>query len=288
MVASMTAFGRAEDKGDWGRAVWEIRTVNHRYLEINMRLPEELRVLEGTVREHISGRLGRGKIDCYLRFDSEEAASTELYINETLADKLIQACSVINSKLTTTAPVTPIEVLRWPGVMLREPPDPEALSQPLMDLLQTTLDQVVDTRQREGSKLAAMIEERCATAAGMVSELRGRLPEIIESLRQRLIKKAEELRVEIERERLDQELLLLAQRFDVAEELDRLETHIAEIRNIMSKDGQIGRRLDFLMQELNREANTLGAKTAHMDYSNTSVELKVLIEQMREQIQNIE
>lgn len=288
MIASMTAFGRGEDKGDWGRAVWEIRTVNHRYLEINMRLPEDLRVLEGAVRASVNARLGRGKVDCNLRFDAEEATDSELHINHALADKLIQACGTINDKLSSPASVTPIEVLRWPGVILREPPDPEALSQPLMALLQSTLDQVVDTREREGAKLAVLIEERCAAAADIVVQLRNRLPEIIESLRERLIKKAEELRIEIDRERLDQELLLLAQRFDVAEELDRLDTHISEIRNRLKQGGPIGRRLDFLMQELNREANTLGAKTAHMDYSNTSVELKVLIEQMREQIQNIE
>ncbi|MCS3903641.1 uncharacterized protein (TIGR00255 family) [Methylohalomonas lacus] len=284
----MTAFGRAEDQGDWGRAVWEIRSVNHRYLEVSMRLPEDLRVLETAVRERINARLGRGKIDCYLRFETEETADSELCINAALADKLIQACATINGKLPASEPVTAIDVLRWPGVIQRQPPDPEALGKPLLALLETTLDQVVDTREREGAKLAALIEERCATATGMVAELRGRLPEIIAGLRERLVKKAEELRVEIERDRLDQELLLLAQRFDVSEELDRLDTHIAEIRNILSKGGQVGRRLDFLMQELNREANTLGAKTAHMDYSNTSVELKVLIEQMREQIQNIE
>ena len=287
MVASMTAFGRSEDKGAWGRAIWEIRSVNHRYLEVSPRLPEDLRALESQVRERIAARLGRGKVDCYLRFDAEEAASSELTINDELADKLIQACDSIGSKLPTSTP-TALDILRWPGVIQREPPDPEALSEPLMALLDSTLDQLVEAREREGDKLGRMIEERCAAAAEMVGGLRERLPEIMAGLRERLTKRAEELQVELERERLDQELVLLAQRYDVAEELDRLETHLAEIRNILQKDGPIGRRLDFLMQELNREANTLGAKTAHIDYSNTSVELKVLIEQMREQIQNIE
>lgn len=288
MVASMTAFGRAEAKGEWGHAIWEIRTVNHRYLEVGMRLPEDLRVLEGAIREQIATRMQRGKVDCYLRFDADEASDTELYVNHDLAQKLIQSCGIIQEKLPESTPVTPLDILRWPGVIQRSPPDPEVLSQPLMALLNETLDQVIDTRQREGQKLATLIEERCDTATQLVGELRKRLPEIIEGLRERLMKKAEELRIEIERERLDQELLLLAQRFDVAEELDRLESHIAEIRRVLNNGGQIGRRLDFLMQELNREANTLGAKTAHIDYSNTSVELKVLIEQMREQIQNIE
>ncbi len=287
MVASMTAFGRGEDKGDWGRAIWEVRSVNHRYLEVSPRLPEDLRILENAVRERVAARLGRGKIDCSLRFDAEEATATDLTINHDLAQKLIQACDVISEKLPTSTP-TPLDILRWPGVVQREPPDPETLSQPLMALLDSTLDQLVETREREGDKLATMIEERCARAAEMVTELRDRLPEIMTALRERLLKRAEELQIELERERLDQELVLLAQRYDVAEELDRLDTHIAEIRRILKKDGPVGRRLDFLMQELNREANTLGAKTAHIDYSNTSVELKVLIEQMREQIQNIE
>lgn len=288
MVASMTAFGRAETKGEWGRAIWEIRSVNHRYLEVNLRLPEELRSLEGTLREQIAARIGRGKVDCSLRFDAEEATVAELYIKHDLAEKLIQACDTINGKLPACTPVTAIDILRWPGVIEHNPPDPETLSQPLLALLNETLDHVSQAREREGGKLATLVEERCETAAGIVAELRQRLPEIIDSLRQRLIKKAEELRIEMERERLDQEMLILAQRFDVAEEIDRLESHINEIRRILKTDGPIGRRLDFLMQELNREANTLGAKTAHIDYSNTSVELKVLIEQMREQIQNIE
>jgi len=288
MVASMTAYGRSETSGDWGRAIWEIRSVNHRYLEVNPRLPEDLRILESTVRERIAARLNRGKIDCTLRFDAEEAAATDLCVNQDLADKLIRACETIGARLPDSTPVTPLDILRWPGVIRRDPPDPEALSGPLMELLDNTLDQIDKARRREGEKLGAMIEERCDSAATMVAELRERLPEIMDSLRQRLMKRAEELHIELERERLDQELVLLAQRFDVAEELDRLETHINEIRRILKQDGPVGRRLDFLMQELNREANTLGSKTAHMDYSNTSVELKVLIEQMREQIQNIE
>lgn len=288
MIASMTAFGRREAKGDWGRAVWEIRSVNHRYLEVNLRLPEDLRTLESTVRERIAAQIGRGKIDCTLRFDAEEATTTELIINQDLAQKLLHACETIGAGQPGYTPPAPIDILRWPGVIQRDPPDPEALRQPLLDLLDETLHSVVDTRKREGEKLAAMVIDRCNNAMTIVGELQQRLPEIMDSLRQRLTRRADELKIEIERERLDQELLLLAQRFDVAEELDRLVTHLNEITRVLDKGGPVGRRLDFLMQELNREANTLGSKTAHLDYSNTAVELKVLIEQMREQIQNIE
>jgi uncharacterized protein (TIGR00255 family) len=288
MVASMTAFGRREAKDDWGRAVWEIRSVNHRYLEISLRLPEDLRMLETTVRERISAHVGRGKIDCTLRFDAEEATSSKLPINRDLAQKLLQACETIGAGLPGYTPPAPIDILRWPGVIQRDPPDPEALRQPLLDLLDETLQNVVETREREGDKLATLVIDRCNNAKVIVSELQQRLPEIMDSLRQRLSRRAEELKIEIERERLDQELLLLAQRFDVAEELDRLVTHLDEIIRVLNRGGPVGRRLDFLMQELNREANTLGSKTAHLDYSNTAVELKVLIEQMREQVQNIE
>ncbi|MEX2517604.1 MAG: YicC/YloC family endoribonuclease, partial [Gammaproteobacteria bacterium] len=282
MVASMTAFGRSEAKGDWGRAVWEIRSVNHRYLELGLRLPEDLRILEGTVRERISARIGRGKVDCSLRFDADEAVGGELLVNHEFAGKLIQASEQIAERMPGAAAATPLDILRWPGVLLRDPPDPESLSKPLMDLLDQTLDAVIENREREGKKLAELIGERCTTAQQLVTQLRKQLPDILTNIRERLIKKAEELRIEIERERLDQELLLLAQRYDVAEELDRFETHLTEIQHVLGQSGQIGRRLDFLMQELNREANTLGSKTAHIDYSNTSVDLKVLIEQMRE------
>lgn len=288
MVASMTAFGRREASGDWGRAVWEIRSVNHRYLEVTVRLPEDLRILETPVRERIAARIGRGKVDCTLRFDAEEATTSELHINHELAKKLIQACDTIGAGFPAYSQPAPIDILRWPGVIQRNPPDPEALSQPLMDLLDNTLQSVVETRNREGERLATLVNDRCQSAMDRAKTLRERLPEILDSLRERLMKRAEELRIELERERLDQELLLLAQRYDVAEELDRLDAHLDEIARVLKDTGPIGRRLDFLMQELNREANTLGSKTAHLDYSNTSVELKVLIEQMREQIQNIE
>lgn len=288
MVASMTAFGRREASGDWGRAVWEIRSVNHRYLEVNVRLPEDLRSLETLARERVAACVGRGKVDCTLRFDADEAAATELHINRELAQKLLNACEMIGAGLPGYTPPAPIDILRWPGVIQRDPPDPEALSQPLLDLLDDTLQSVVETRNREGEKLAVLVQDRCRDAKDRAKALRERLPEILDSLRERLTRRADELRIELERERLDQELLLLTQRYDVAEELDRLDTHLDEISRVLNQNGPIGRRLDFLMQELNREANTLGSKTAHLDYSNTSVELKVLIEQMREQIQNIE
>lgn len=286
MIASMTAFARLEDSGDWGRAIWEIRTVNHRYLEIGLRLPDDLRVLENKIRELISVKVQRGKVDCNLRYEPDEARMGDITINRVLAEKLISAAQAL--PLSGQETINPIDILRWPGVINRETPDAEAVGGPLLALLDATMNQVIENRLREGEKLAALLLERCNTAAACVKSTRERLPEIIESIRARIISRSMELAAEIDQERLEQEMVILVQKLDVAEELDRLETHIEEVRRILTTAEAKGRRLDFLMQEMNREANTLGSKAGSIDVSNASVELKVLIEQMREQIQNIE
>ncbi len=286
MIASMTAFARLEDSGDWGRAIWEIRTVNHRYLEIGMRIPEDLRILEGKIRERISARLQRGKVDCNLRYEPDENAAGDITINRALAEKLIAAAE----SLTIAGPTTlsPMDILRWPGVLNKESPDAEIIGEPLLALLDKSIDIIVETRQREGEKLASMILERCDAATRCVTATRAKLPGIIETIRERIISRARELATDIDNDRLEQEMVILVQKLDVAEELDRLEAHIGEVRRILETEEAKGRRLDFLMQEMNREANTLGSKAGSVDVSNASVELKVLIEQMREQIQNIE
>ena len=288
MIASMTAFGRTEETVENGHILWEIRSVNHRYLEISTRLPEDFRMLEATIREHISNRIKRGKIDCTLRFESIDTANKELSLNKELMAALIKSAEVVQSELKSSDNINPVEILRWPGVINRETLDPETVGEPLLKQLDVTLDILIETRQREGEKLKSIILERCASACKIVEDLHKKLPAIIDSLRKRLLTKAQELSIEIDSERLEQELLLLIQKHDVDEELGRLETHIDEVRRVLEGSGPIGRRLDFLMQELNREANTLGSKTAHVDSSNASVDLKVLIEQMREQVQNIE
>ncbi|HKK15089.1 MAG TPA: YicC/YloC family endoribonuclease [Gammaproteobacteria bacterium] len=288
MTASMTAFGRTEYDGDAGHIIWEIRTVNHRYLEISLRLPEELRNLESRIREQISARISRGKVDCTLRFEAVISGSQGLTINPDLVTALLESANTIMTSIPEPAPINAIDILRWPGVITQKTPDPEVIGKLLLEQLDKTLDIVLDTRRREGEKLRTIVLERCDSALALVREIKRRLPEIMSLMREKLLGRAQELEMDLDVERLEQEVLLLAQKYDVAEEMDRLEMHIVEVRCVLDSDEPVGRRLDFLMQELNREANTLGSKSAHYDYSNASVELKVLIEQMREQIQNIE
>jgi uncharacterized protein (TIGR00255 family) len=286
MTASMTAFARLEETGDWGRAIWEIRTVNHRYLDISLRLPEELRMLENAVREQISSTIKRGKVDCNLRYEADEAGIDNLPVNSTFAEKLIQTAESLS--IRNPAPVNPLDILRWPGVMDRQAVDTENLARHILAVLDKSLQSLLESRRREGAKLQTMLLDRCDLAIAQIHGIREKLPEISAKIRERYIRKANELKLELDPERLEQEMLILAQKMDIAEELDRLDTHIEEVKRVLSQNVPVGRRLDFLMQEMNREANTLGSKAANVDMSNVSIELKVLIEQMREQIQNIE
>jgi uncharacterized protein (TIGR00255 family) len=288
MTASMTAYGRTEETNETGHITWEIRSVNHRYLEVNIRLPEELRMLEAKIREHISSKLKRGKVDCSLRFGADEISGDGLSINTELTNSLVKTAESIQSSMANPAALNAMDVLRWPGVINRDILDAESISAPLLKQLDITLDSVVEMRLGEGKKLQAMILERCDNIVVLLQSFRKKLPEIQQMLRDRLTQKSRELDIELDKDRLEQEILLLVQKSDVAEELDRLDAHLEEVRQVLHKNEPVGRRLDFLMQELNREANTLGSKAANLNYTNTSVDLKVLIEQMREQIQNIE
>ncbi len=288
MIKSMTSYGRTEHSGDWGEASCEIRTVNHRYLEMSLRMPEELRFLEQKIRDRISNKLKRGKIDCNIRFAHKETSNDTLPINEELLAKVIETAEATSSKLNTVSPLNPLELLRWPGVLDRDVPDPEEIATPIFELIDKTLDAVIETREREGEKIRSMVLERCARSKEIVSNVRELMPTILENIREKLLQRAQELSSEFNLDRLEQELLLLAQKMDVAEEIDRLDAHIEEVSRVLDQKGPVGRRLDFLMQEMNRESNTLGSKSAHLDTTNSSVDLKVLIEQMREQIQNIE
>ena len=282
----MTAFARLEDSGAWGRAIWEIRTVNHRYLEIGIRIPEDLRILESKIRERVSARLQRGKVDCSLRYEPDENSAGDITINRRLAEQLIASAESLT--LAGPASINIMDILRWPGVFNKESPDADTIGGPLLALLDATIGILLETRHREGEKLAGLVEERCNAATRCITETRSKLPEITAAIRERILARARELATEIDRDRLEQEMVILAQKLDVAEQLDRLEAHIGEVRRILQTEEAKGRRLDFLMQEMNREANTLGSKAGSIDISNASVELKVLIEQMREQIQNIE
>lgn len=289
MIRSMTAFAREESQLEWGRAWWEIRSVNHRYLEVNLRLPEELRGLDTRVRERISQHARRGKIDCNLRFEAGKGTDPRIQINQPLAEQILHAAKQIKSLAPDDlcAPSC-MDILRWPGVLELPTLDLDALSSALLDELDKTLDHFIAHREREGRQLHNVLEARCQAIQEEVDAVRKFLPEILQTQRERLHKKLGEVLQNIDSERIEQEIVLFAQKMDVAEELERLETHLAEIRAALDHKTPVGRRLDFLMQELNREANTLGAKSVHARTSLAAVNLKVLIEQMREQVQNIE
>ena len=286
MIHSMTGYARKEFKGDWGTAVWEIRSVNQRYLETYLRLPEQLRGLEPILRERFRKQLERGKVECNLRFESQTNAG-QLQINEALAEQLIDSALWVIDR-AGQGQLNPLDVLRWPGVMAAPEQDMDELNTRLLAGFDEVLSLFIESRQSEGDKLKDVIEQRLDGIEGEVTKVRAFMPQILDWLRQKLIDRLAEAKLELEPTRVEQEIILLAQRIDVAEELDRLGMHIAETRKILKKGGACGRRLDFMMQEFNRESNTLGSKSINADTTQSAVELKVLIEQMREQIQNIE
>jgi uncharacterized protein (TIGR00255 family) len=288
MVRSMTAFARQEREGDWGALTWELRSVNHRYLEVSLRLPDELRTLETAVRERAARRLGRGKLDCNLRFKPALRRGPALRLDEQALGQVIAACEQIRARLPQAAPVNPLDLLRWPGVILEESSDPAPLAEAALALFDQALNELVATREREGAQIQDILRTRLDAMEPLVAGARARLPEILARIRDKLRVRVEELTANADPDRLEQELAFLAQKMDVDEELDRLTGHIAEVRRVLKLAEPVGRRLDFLMQEFNREANTLGSKSADSETTRISVELKVLIEQMREQVQNVE
>jgi uncharacterized protein (TIGR00255 family) len=283
----MTAFTRQETQGEWGSLVWEIRSVNHRYLEPQLRLPDSLRELEGSLREQLRKSLSRGKVECTLRF-VPETQQQSLSVDRDLAAQLIAAAQDLQSLMPESQPLNPLEILRWPGVMRESELDMDAVKKAAIQLFNTALDDLAQGRGREGAELALLIEQRLDSIEQVVTQVRGRLPEILQAQRANLRNRLAELRAELDEARIEQEIALLAQKADVDEELDRLATHVQEVRRVLKQKEPVGRRLDFLMQELNREANTLSSKSIVADTTQCAVELKVLIEQMREQIQNIE
>lgn len=287
MARSMTAFERCRSQTDQGELVWELRTVNHRHLDIHPRLPEELRHLEGTVRERIGGRVARGKVEATLRFDAASAART-VAVDWDYVDQILAATRELNVRLHGAAAIPATELLRMPGVLREVPPEAESVGEAALTLLDQALDGLVATREREGERLAAVVRERAERLAAIAASIRSQLPTLNQRWREKLEARLAELPEPADPGRLEQELVYLAQRSDVAEELDRLEAHVGEIREVLGRDEPVGRRLDFLMQELNREANTLGSKSAALETTDAAVDLKVLIEQMREQIQNLE
>jgi len=287
MIRSMTAYARCETKGEWGSAAWELRSVNQRYLETYIRLPEQFRGLEPAVRERIRNRLTRGKVEVNLRFDADPSAQSALVLNEKLAIQLVEAAKWVKMQ-SDEGEINPVDILRWPGVMSAEEQDLDAISAQLLTALDRAIDDFITARETEGTALKGLIEQRLEGVSAEVVKVRSHMPDVLKWQRERLVTRLEEAQVQLENNRLEQELVMLAQRVDVAEELDRLEAHVKETYNILKKKEAVGRRLDFMMQEFNRESNTLGSKSINAEITASAIELKVLIEQMREQIQNIE
>ncbi len=288
MVYSMTAFSRQQLEHEWGSLTWEIRSVNHRYLEPSIRLPENFRSLENPIRKQLRDKLYRGKIECLLRFRTVEANQIDWHLNLDLISQLTKANLEINSNIGGDYKLSSLDILKWPGVISDQPIDEEIFNKEAMGLFEKALDDLMVVREREGASLRDAILKRIASIQRIIDSIQAKMPSIILKQKENLLNKLEDIKAEFEPTRLEQEITLLAQKADVDEELDRLNSHLQEAKRVLDSSGQIGRRLDFLMQELNREANTLSSKSIVVETTQSAVELKVLIEQMREQIQNIE
>lgn len=287
MIYSMTAFARHEIKKDWGNAVWEIRSVNQRYLENFFRLPEQFRGLENALREKIRQNLTRGKIECSLRIENNQSSASSLNLNKALAQQVLQSLQWLKQQ-AGEGEINLTDVLRYPGVVETPEQDLDTISQDLLVAFDELLVEFIAMRGREGEKLHQVIRQRLQAISVEADKVRSKMPEILQWQRERLQQRFDEIQLQADPQRLEQEMVLLAQRIDVAEELDRLQMHVKETTSILQKGGAVGRKLDFMMQELNRESNTLASKSINAEVTASAVELKVLIEQMREQIQNLE
>lgn len=290
MPCSMTGFARQERQCPWGTLVWEVRSVNHRYLEPHFRIPDSLRELEPKLRDSLRKQLHRGKIEAsfHLQLNTVDEESSGLEINMPLVQQLTQAIETVELQMANSQAVSALDILAWPGVISERQLDKDALLSEALSLFSEALKSLIEHRQREGEELKNLIEQRLNGINEQVTQVRAKLPGILQAQREKLQEKLESIKAELDQDRLEQEMVILAQKADVDEELDRLDTHVTEVERTLKQKGSIGRRLDFLMQELNREANTLSSKSIVSDTTQAAVELKVLIEQMREQVQNIE
>ncbi len=289
MPRSMTGFARREVKLSWGTLVWEIRSVNHRYLEPSFRLHEDFREIEPQLRDAMRKALQRGKVEASLQVQWEQEGENELGINESRAAQITKAAQQINQYLgTNAAPLNALDILKWPGVIQKQELNRDEMHQAALQLFDQALEGLIEHRSREGAELEQLILQRLNSVSEQVVKVRQLMPGILAAQREKLQNKIAALQIELDPERLEQEIALLAQKADVDEELDRLDTHVIEVKRSLKQTDSLGRRLDFLMQELNREANTLSSKSVVSETTQAAVELKVLIEQMREQVQNIE
>jgi uncharacterized protein (TIGR00255 family) len=288
MIRSMTGFARAERATPAGVLTWELRGVNHRYLEASLRLPEELRAAESTFRQAIATVARRGKVDATLYLRPAAGTARELSLDEPLLDRLIEAASQVQRRLGPAGHVDAVDLLRWPGVVTEPARDPGPLLAAARQLLDEALTGFATSRAAEGTRIAGMLASRAATLLQLVETVVARLPEVQARIRARLQERLTQLGSEVNPERIEQEIAILLQKMDVAEELDRLRSHVTELHDAIASGEAVGRKLDFLMQEFNREANTLSSKSQDLETTRAAVEIKVLVEQMREQVQNVE
>ena len=288
MIRSMTGFARRERQGPWGTLVCELRTVNHRYLEISLRLPDDLKSLDNDVRQTITAALRRGKVDANLYLKSSTGSQQTIEIDTALLDQLAARVSDVRTRIADAAPPNALDLLRWPGVIRDAEVDTKPVLAAAIDLLKEALVELNDTRYREGQRIRELLLSRCTAMRAQVQNVKTRLPEISQRLRERITERISQLGVTPDQERLEQELVLYAHKMDVDEEMDRLAAHLDEVTSVLDSSEPAGRRLDFLMQELNREANTLSSKSQDTETTRAAVDMKVLIEQMREQVQNVE
>ena len=288
MTSSMTAFARQHSDHPWGTLVWEIRSVNHRYLEPSFRLPDSLRHLEGALREQLRGVVQRGKVEAQLKFLGTVNPDATISINDTLLNQLQATTAHIRAKIPNCAPLDPLGILKWPGIVIEREQDTKLVEGKTLELFTQTLAALQEQREREGNQLKQLIDDRLKAVTAIVNTIRQELPKILVAQSERIKAQFADLKLEVDATRLEQEIVLITQKADIHEEVDRLDTHVKEVLRTLNQSGQVGRRLDFLMQELNREANTICSKAIVTSTTFGAVELKVLIEQMREQIQNIE
>jgi len=288
MLKSMTGFARETAETPFGTLTCELRAVNHRYLDLQFRLPDELRAQETEYRQLLAAHLKRGKVECSLHLRRAVRDSAELSLDHALVQQLGARLKELSTQLPQPQALDPVAVLRWPGVVQEPEFDTEPLVAAAAELLLACLTALGEMRSNEGGRIADMLATRCADILEIAAGVRKRMPAVIEAVRVRQRERIDNLNIDADPARLETELALIAQKLDIDEELDRLDSHVQEIRDVLGRDEAVGRRLDFLMQELNREANTLGSKSADTETTRAAVDLKVLIEQMREQIQNVE
>jgi uncharacterized protein (TIGR00255 family) len=288
MIRSMTGFARRERQGAWGTLSCELRTVNHRYLEVSLRLPDELKALDNEIRQVIAASLRRGKVDANIYLKSAAGNQRALELDLNLLNEVIGRVQEVRERLQDTAAVSPLDLLRWPGVVREAETDAAPIIAAALELAREALSELNETRQREGQRIRELLLARCTAMRAQTQSVKLRLPEVSQRLRERIKDRITQLGMAPDNERLEQELVMYAHKMDVDEELDRLVGHLDEVEAALNSSEPAGRRLDFLMQELNREANTLSSKSQDSETTKAAVDMKVMIEQMREQIQNVE